>query len=339
MQYRIGATMRSALARRCMAGVWAGFLLAGCAASDSLSTLEGPTTAAAYQTEDWSFKDNPGKRLTSAHYQINTTVMSDEVQDSVVQVMEGALGEYQKIAPGVPLAQKPMECFLFSTRGQWADFTREHTGVDAGIYLQITRGGYTRNDWYVAYFVGEAATYSVAAHEGWHKFVARNFKGRLPPFLEEGIATMFEDVQWRDNLPKWNLGVNRTRVQSLRRSVEGNFLYPLSELLTLHAGNVISQSGARIEAFYSQDWAFAEFLWAADDGKYRKAMRQLMSDTADGSVFDPTGTLKDKQMPWNPSCAQPMLEHYLGMSLDQIDVEYQKFIRQVAYDNYAAQWN
>jgi hypothetical protein len=150
---------------------------------------------------------------------------------------------------------------------------------------------------------------------------------------------MFEDVQWRDNLPKWNLGVNRTRVQSLRRSVEGNFLYPLSELFTLHAGNVISQSGARIEAFYSQDWAFAEFLWAADDGKYRKAMRQLMSDTADGTVFDPTGTLKDKQMPWNPSCAQPMLEHYLGMSLEQIEVEYQKFIRQVAYDNYAAQWN
>jgi len=29
----------------------------------------------------------------------------------------------------------------------------------------------------------------------------------------------------------------------------------------------------------------------------------------------------------------------LGMSLDQIDGEYQKFIRQVAYDNYAAQWN
>ncbi len=331
--------MRSALARRCMVGAWAGLLLVGCAASDSLSTLEGPTTDAAYQTKDWSFKDNPGKTLTSAHYQINTTVTSQEVQDSVVQVMEGAFGEYQKIAPGVRLSDKPMECFLFAGRSQWADFTRQHTGADAGIYLQINRGGYTRNDWYVAYFVGEAATYSVAAHEGWHQFVARNFKGRLPPFLEEGIATMFEDVQWRDNLPKWNLGVNRTRVQGLRRSVEGNYLFPLSELVTLHAGNVVAQAGPKVEAFYSQDWAFAEFFWAADHGKYRKAMRELMSDTADGTVFDPTGNLKDAKNPWNPAGVQPMLEHYLGVPLDQIDAEYQKFIKEVAFDNYAAQWN
>jgi hypothetical protein len=337
MRNGIGLAKRSSLG---MAGVWIGVLLAGCAASDSLSTLEGPTTAAAFHTTDWSFKDIPGRTLNSAHYQINTTVNAGEVQDSVVQVMEGALGEYQKISPGVPLTQKPLECFLFDTRAQWAEFTRQHTGADAGIYMQITRGGYTlHNGWYVAYFVGEAATYSVAAHEGWHQFVARNFKGRLPPFLEEGIATMFEDVQWRDNLPKWNLQVNRTRVQSLRRSVEGNYLYPLSELLTLHAGNVISQSGPRIEAFYSQDWAFAEFLWAADNGKYRKIMRQLMSDTADGTVFDPTGVLQNANQPWDPSCVKPMLEHYLAMNLDQIDAEYQKFIRHVAYDNYAAQWN
>jgi len=34
-----------------------------------------------------------------------------------------------------------------------------------------------------------------------------------------------------------------------------------------------------------------------------------------------------------------MLEHYLGMSLDQIDAEYQKYIRKIAFDDYAAQWN
>ena len=98
--------------------------------------------------------------------------------------MEGSrLGEYQKIAPGVPITDKPMECYLFGSRGEWIAFTRQHTGVEANIYLQINRGGYTIRDWYVAYYIGSSATCSVAAHEGWHQFVSRHFKGRLPPFF------------------------------------------------------------------------------------------------------------------------------------------------------------
>jgi hypothetical protein len=300
---------------------------------------DGPSSPAPIQAEDWDYKSDPGKLIKTAHYDLYTTVQSDEVRASVAQVMEGALAEYQKIAPGVPISDKPMQCYLFGNRGEWIDFTKRHTGVDAYVYLQINRGGYTVRDWYVAYYVGEAATYSVAAHEGWHQFVSRNFKGRIPPFLEEGIATMFEDITWHDDLPRWNLAVNRSRVQSLRRAVEGNYVFPLGELIGMHAGNVVNQSGNRIEAFYAQDWAFATFLWGADNGKYRPAMRQLMSDIADGTVYDPTGAHKSAAIPWNPQGVKPMLEHYLGMNLDQIDGEYQKYIRKVAFDEYQAQWN
>ena len=132
--------------------------------------------------------------------------------------MEGALGEYHRVAPGVPLTSTPMKCFVFGTREQWVDFTRRNTGPDAFWYLKINRGGYTVRDWYVSYYVGEKATLSVAAHEGWHQFASRHFKGRLPPFLEEGIATMFEDLRWTaldggpgTDLPRWNLLINRDR--------------------------------------------------------------------------------------------------------------------------------
>ena len=64
----------------------------------------------------------------------------------------------------------------------------------------------------------------------------------------------------------------------------------------------------------------------------------MMSDIADGSVFDPSGAHKNANLPWNPSGVKPMLEHYLGKSLDAIDAEYQDYIRKVAYDDYAAQW-
>ncbi len=318
--------------------LWFAFALAGCAASGPKLVYEGPPSPADVTTSPWAFKNDTGAILKTRHYDIYTTVDDPEVRSSVAQVMEGALAEYQKIAPGVPVTDKPMECYLFANRQEWAEFTKKRTGPDAGVYLQINRGGYTIRDWYVAYYVGEAATCSVAAHEGWHQFVSRHFKGRMPPFLEEGISTMFEDIQWKDDLPRWNLGVNRNRVQSLRHVIESNSIYPLGELLGMHAGNVVNQSGNHIEAFYSESWAFATFLWDADNAKYRPALRQLMSDIADGSVFDPSGVHKNANQAWNPSGVKPMLEHYLGMPLDAIDAEYQKYIRKVAYDDYNAQW-
>ena len=57
----------------------------------------------------------------------------------------------------------------------------------------------------MAYFIGDLGTYSVAAHEGLHQFLARHFKSRPPPFLEEGMACMFEDVKWDGDLPRWDL--------------------------------------------------------------------------------------------------------------------------------------
>jgi hypothetical protein len=317
-------------------GIW----LTGCAGFGQPPQFQGPAAHAVVHTEPWVYGDDNGQLIHTAHYDIHTTIADSDVRRRMADVMEGALGEYQRIAPGVPLGEKPMECFVFRNREEWADFTRRHTGADAYIYLQINRGGYTVRDWYVSYFVGQAATLSVAAHEGWHQFASRNFKGRLPPFLEEGIATMFEDLTWEEDLPRWNLNMNRSRLQSLRQAVEGGYVYPLGELMQKHAGNVVvGQSGNHIDAFYAEDWAFAEFLWAADDGKYRPILRQMISDIADGSVYDPTGVHKNKNLPWNPAGVKPMLEHYLAMDLAQIDAEYQKFIRKIAFDDYAAQWN
>jgi hypothetical protein len=314
-------------------------LLGGCAGLGQPAQFTGPSAPAAVHTESWVYQGDQGELIHTDHYDIYTTIADPDIRQRIADVMEGALGEYQRIAPGVPLSNKPMQCFVFRNRQEWVYFTRQHTGVDSYIYLQINRGGYTVRDWYVAYNVGEAATLSVAAHEGWHQFVARNFTGRLPPFLEEGIATMFEDLEWDNDLPRWNLTMNRSRLQSLRRAVEGNYIYPLGELVQKHAGNVVSESGNHIDAFYAENWAFATFLWAAEDGKYRPAMRRLMSDIADGTVYDPTGVHKNKMIPWNPAGVKPMLEHYLGMNLDQIDGEYQKYIRKIAFDDYAAQWN
>jgi hypothetical protein len=252
--------------------------------------------------------------------------------------MEGAYAQYQMFAGNVPESDRPMKCYVFGKRDEWADFTQKHTGADARVYLQITRGGYTVGDWFVSYYVGGDATYSVAAHEGWHQVVARHFKGRLPPFLEEGTACMFESVRFSGELPRWDLTINPSRTLSLRNSIEANKLWPLDKLVTMHAGDVVKLPGDRIEAFYSQSWAFARFMTEYENGKYLPAFRQLMKDTAAGNSRDQTQSLRKALNLWSPAAVRPLLEHYLAKDLREIEEEYDKFIKHIAYDQFHKQW-
>ncbi len=313
-----------------------GLALVGC--STKAGQWQGPSSAAPVDSEQWRYANREGKVLRTGHYLIHTTVKEPGVVGKLPQVMEGAYASYRMFAGDLPESAEPMRCYVFGKRDEWADFTQKHTGADAAIYLQITRGGYTVGDWFVSYYVGADATYSVAAHEGWHQYVSRHFKGRLPPFLEEGTACMFESVRFIGNLPRWDTAINPARTLSLRNTIEGKKQWPLEKLVTMHAGDVVRLPGDRIEAFYSQSWAFARFLNEYDNGRYRAAFRRLMNDTAAGDPADRGQAMRKAMNLWSPASVKPMLEKYLGKDLRSIEEEYNTFIRHVAYDQFQRQW-
>ena len=314
---------------------------AGCASTRS--ELTGPSDPARVRVEPWRFEGKLAKKLVTPHYLIYTTVDDAEIVASVGQLMEGALTQYRRLAPAVAPTGEPMECFLFQSRHQWATFTRGKTGADAAIYLQINRGGYTVGDWYVAYFIGDVGTLSVAAHEGWHQYVARHFESRLPPFLEEGLACMFEEVYWGEGrrarsgpLPRWNFARNRSRMLGLRNAVEADRLIPLTELASMHAGQVVDQPGEQIEAFYAESWAFAKFLWDGEGGRHRPALRRILTDAAAGTLFPGNNSRKTDGGLWDPDSARPLLEHYLGGDLEAVDVAFQKYARRLVARGHSA---
>ena len=304
---------------------------------------DGPEAPAAIFRKPWTYDGAPGEMLQTTHYEIYTTIDDADLRTKLALVMEGAHGQYRKLAPGVPSSNDRLLCFVFGRRSQWEAFTRANTGADASIYLQINRGGYTIRDWYVAYDIGAIATLSVAAHEGWHQYVARNFRGRLPPFLEEGTSTLFERIRWEKvsgpkvpgaypEVPRWNLSTNGARQQSLRNTVENNRQYPLARLYRLHAGLVVGQMGGRIEAFYSQSWAFARFMLEAENGAYRPAFEKLLTDAASGEVADPSGSHRRAGLPWNPASVQPLIERYLGEPIEVTQEKYTRFVQKIVAD-------
>ncbi len=314
-------------------------LLAGCADRSLGPEWSGPTQFAQARSDiAWTFHASPGRQITSEHYVLYTTIADQELQLRLLTVMEGALEQYRRIAPGIPLTDRPMPCYIFSGKQQWAEYTQENTGEDAKIYLQINRGGYCVGDTFAAYFLGKSGTPAVAAHEGWHQYVARHFQGRLPPFLEEGIATLFEDIEWIDDLPRWKIGVNRLRAQSLRRAIESKSLVPLAELATSHAGDVVGKPGHRIDTFYAQNWAFALFLWQAENARYRPALARMLADIAANRDPSGRGLVTPSKLGWQPATVPPLLEYYLIMPLADIEKAYLRFVHKIAVDDFNDQW-
>jgi hypothetical protein len=319
-------------------GLCIGLLVSGCSTEPTLGRWEGPAQPAPAKMQEWSFGEEKAKLLESRHYRIYTTVKDDEVLELLPQVMEGAMKMYQQIAPGVAITERPMDCFIFRGRNEWEEYTQRYTGADAAIYRQIRSGGYTLQDKYVAYYIGRMGTFSVAAHEGWHQFAGRHFKGRMPPFLEEGLSCMFETISWDGSLPRWNLSVNSQRAETLRKAMDAKELWPLDKLISMHAGDIVGEKSEKIDAFYAQCWCFARFMWDGDSGKHRPAMQKWLAETAAGTVFDPTRSHTRSFAPWNRRAVKPMVEHYLGMDLKAIDASFQAYMKKVAYDELSAQW-
>ncbi len=310
--------------------------VAGCAHNAGNSS-GSDTALPPVQIQPWTYEGKPAIQVQTAHYAIYTTIPDHELLERVGHVMEGAFAEYNRFAPASPRSDEPMTCYLFLTRDQWAQFTRHYTGSDAAIYLHINRGGYTIHDWYVAYFMGDNGTFSVAAHEGFHQYASRNFRNRIPPFLEEGIACMFEDVRWNGKSPYWSLEVNVGRLSSLRTAIDQKRLFTLDTLATTHAGQIVNGPPGRIAAFYGQSWAFARFCWDAENGKYRHGLQEMLSDAAAGKLFAAT-RLRPGVFVWDPKSAPPQLEHYFGEDIATLDNHFRAYMsglvnRQIEEEN------
>jgi hypothetical protein len=335
-------------------------LLTGCTNSAPIGKWTGLREPAATTAAPWSYGPAQGETLESEHYRLYSTIPNANARQQLIQLLESALLAYRATTPGVvearqaeaasePGAARKMDCYVFADRAQWMDFTRRKTGADARIYLQITRGGYTIGEWFVAYLTAERDTWSVTAHEGFHQYCARYFKGRLPPCLEEGLATTFENVHWEQvgdrKLPRLNPMVNPVRAQGLRTILETTRRkdgtgagFALEELIRMHAGQVVSASNTQIEAFYCQSWAFARFLQEYNNGQYRPAFHQWCLDTATGTVFDPTGTHRRAQPYWDPNAVQPILEHYTNTKLPDLQKQFDEWCHYLAYEEFAKQW-
>jgi hypothetical protein len=290
--------------------------------------------------QTWKNDYGPGLIIRTENYLINTTLLEPLMLRQVPAFLESAYQAYQGQLPKPLNKKQPLNVYLFDTRDQWEQFTQDTAGPDAKVYLKIQRGAYTLNGLVIAYNIGRKQTFSVIGHEGWHQFNQRLFAYRLPSWLDEGIATLFETCRYSQGQFLFEPERNLMRLGSLKKTLQNRQFIPLHELIVLNPGQVLSDHSHddAILAFYAQNYALVRFLREYRYGIYLRKYHSLLLGGANGSWPLPqalTSLAADRNrsltVGWNTLTSPILFSHYIESDIDKIETEYQAFCKKITY--------
>ena len=290
--------------------------------------------------EVWNNQYGPGLKLTTAHYEIFTTLLEPLMLRRSAGLIESAYKAYNLQLP-YPIETKiKFTVYLFADRRQWEDFTNNFAGEQAEIFCRIKAGAYCHNGVCVAYDIGSERTFSVLAHEGWHQFSSRHFKFRLPSWLDEGVAMLFETQSIKDGIYGFDPAQNAYRLDTLKKTMLKDKMVPLRDLIATTPGDVLATDQTEaVMGFYSQSYALIRFLREADGGNRLDDYHRLLADGLQGNwPLDEISKkiAADRNIPrnilWNHLVSLVLFHEYIGDDYEPVEKEYQAFCRQIVAD-------
>jgi len=330
----------------CLAGCLESRSQVGTAAARRIDTLGGmieylqkQNLPAVKSIETWTNKYGDGLVITTEHYEIYTTLLEPLMLSQVPGFMESAWRGYNSQLPKPIETTTRFTIYLLADREQWDDFTKTFAGRQAALFCKIKAGAYYLNGACVVYNIGRERTFSALGHEGWHQFNSRHFKFRLPSWLDEGIAMLFETHRYDQGLFYFEPGRNMRRLGALKITLMKNRMIPLKELITMNPGEVLATNQTEaITAFYGQSYALVRFLREEDYGKRLSSYHRLLLDGLRGNwPIDKVSKkiVADRNIPltirWNRTVGLQLFKHYIGDDFYKIEKEYIAFCRKMVY--------
>jgi len=285
----------------------------------------------------WKNEYGPGLKLTTAHYEIFTTLLEPLMLRMVPSFLESAYRNYNGQLPEPIETKIKFTVYIFAHRAQWEDFTRTFAGRQAELFCKIKAGAYYLNGACVTYNIGIERTFSALGHEGWHQFNSRLFKFRLPSWLDEGVAMLFEQYSSKQEGFCFEPAENTYRLNALEKTLMKNKMLPLKELIAMNPSEVLATDESEaVMAFYSQSYALVRFLLEADGGKRLANYQQLLFDGLKGKWPLNKASEKvaaDRNIPltvgWNRVVGQFLFRRYIGEDFGQLEREYLAFCQRI----------
>ncbi len=311
----------------------------------SLSSVEGLIKYVAplpgvQKVERWDNPYGEGLIIETQHYRVYTTLLEPLMLRQVPAFVEAVWKQYQNQLPVAVKSDEKSIVYIFKDRQQWEGFTKQFAGDQWQLYMKIKKGAYFLNGACVAYNIGRTRTFSVIGHEGWHQFCNKYFKYRLPSWLDEGIAQLFEQSEFDSGKFVFSPAKNLQRLGALRLTLENKHLIRLRELISVNPGEVVmwEESDNAVMAFYAQVYALVRFLREDGYGKRLPNYQQMLLGALNGKwPLDETEAriASDRNIPltvqWNRYIAQKLFDIYIGENIEQVEPEYQAFCTKIVY--------
>jgi hypothetical protein len=293
------------------------------------------------EVSTWDNPYGPGLVMETAHYRIYTTLLEPLMLRQIPGFVESAFKAYESQLPRPLVLTQLMDLYLFDTRQQWEAFTKTFTGPESAVYLSIKKGAYVANGTCAAYNIGRKQTFSVIGHEGWHQFNQHAFAYRLPSWLDEGIATLFETCRYTQGQFVFEPGKNLMRLGSLKETLQAGRWIPLHQLILLNPGQVISADGEgedAVIAFYAQNYALVRFLREYQYGIRLRQYHAMLLGAAEGTwplSQDYTAMAADRSQRltagWNSRVSGALFDYYINEDIQALDNEYRDFCAKIVY--------
>jgi len=318
-------------------------LASGCASvvksPEPVEPIAAPTLVSSatvvLDEEPWPYQNVEGVQVTTSYYRILTTLPPGELRRRLPLFLETALEHYRSAFGPLPAPRTKLDTYLMDTRPQWELLTQQIMGDRADRFLVIGRGGFASGGRGVFWNIGIQGTFVIAAHEGWHQYLQRTFRHRIPVWMDEGIATYMEAFRWsadRPHRPVFDGWSNVERFDHLRAAHAQGDLVPLTELLSQTPQELIQYSDEAALTYYAQVWALTHFLLEGEGGAYREDLHRLLVDAARGRLAREVQSSMDttsRQAATILSRGPGVFLLYFNSDLDEASRQYDAFIDRV----------
>lgn len=280
------------------------------------------------ETKEWKFAGHPGKEIGTEHYDIYTTLKDQTLADAVPQVIESSYEFYRFMVPGDTYSAQKLPLFLFATRSEFEAFTKHYAGPRAEVLNKVRNGGYTENGVCVVEYVAHQVTYPIMAHEGLHQYLHFNAKGRVPAWLNEGLAVQCEGQRWgKVGLKEFDPSFNPQRRAELADALEHGDTFPLAELLRIDAGHVIGGSPRKIGGYYGQLWALLLFLQDYNHGQYKPGLEHLLKTLCAEDLETYAQAMFVNSHEQEFSLGENVFRAFISPDLDTVDREFRAYVQ------------